>query len=86
MPLVFEGIEVTKGIIRYEQEARIVLFTDGLSEWLDDEEQDGIAKIRQGLQSSGSTHDPEGLVERIYPHDKSGAPQDDMCLVMISIS
>lgn len=82
----FEGIEVTKGVIRYEKEARIVLFTDGLSEWLDDEEQDGISKIRQGLQSSGSAHDPEELVERVYPHDKSGAPQDDMCLVMISIS
>lgn len=80
----FEGIEVAKGVFHYEKEARIVLFTDGLSEWLDDEEQDGIAKIKQGLQSA-SSHDPMDLVERISPFDKSDPPQDDMCLVMVSI-
>ncbi|NOV01797.1 PP2C family protein-serine/threonine phosphatase [Paenibacillus planticolens] len=80
----FEGIDVTKGVIRYDREARIVLFTDGLSEWLDDEEQDGTAKIKQGLQSA-EAHDPDDLVERIYPNDKNGSPQDDICLVMVSI-
>lgn len=79
----FEGIEITKGVIPYEKEARIVLFTDGLSEWLDDEQEDGITKIMGSLKET-TTHDPDGLVERIYPYAKTGSPQDDMCLVMIT--
>ncbi|MNQ95086.1 Phosphoserine phosphatase RsbP [compost metagenome] len=81
----FEGIDIVKGLISYEKEARIALFTDGLTEWLDHEEMDGVTQIRKGLQSVTS-HDPEGLIERIYPYDKAGAPQDDMCLVMVSVT
>ncbi|GFZ81120.1 transcriptional regulator [Paenibacillus marchantiophytorum] len=79
----FEGIEITKGVIPYKKDARIVLFTDGLSEWLDDELEEGINKIQRSFQSM-QTHDPEGIIERIYPYTKSGSPQDDMCLVMIT--
>lgn len=81
----FEGIEIVQGSISYEQEAKIALFTDGLSEWLDNEESDGVAQIREGLKASTS-HDPDGLIEHIYPYAKTGTPQDDMCLVMVSVS
>ncbi|MDR6882858.1 fused response regulator/phosphatase [Bacillus sp. 3255] len=81
----FGDIEVTKGRLRYEQEARIVLFTDGLSEWLDEEERDGVAAIKMGLLSANG-HDPEGFVERLDAREQSETPQDDMCLVMVSVS
>jgi serine phosphatase RsbU (regulator of sigma subunit) len=81
----FEAIEIVKGSISYQKEAKIALFTDGLSEWLDHEETDGVTQIMAGLKASTS-HDPNGLLERIYPYAKTGSPQDDMCLVMVSVS
>lgn len=81
----FEGIEIVQGSISYQKEAKIALFTDGLSEWLDNEERDGVAQIREGLKALTS-HDPDGLIENIYPYAKTGSPQDDMCLVMVSVS
>ncbi|OCT15916.1 response regulator [Paenibacillus pectinilyticus] len=79
----FDHIEITQGHATYEKQAQIVLFTDGLTEWIEDEEHDGIAEIMGSLKEL-STHDPEGLIERIVPSAKSGSPQDDMCLVMIT--
>ncbi|TXK74846.1 PP2C family protein-serine/threonine phosphatase [Paenibacillus sp. N3.4] len=79
----FEEIEITKGIIPYKEHARIVMYTDGLSEWLDDDQEEGIDKIIRSLKAAPD-HDPDGLIERIYPFAKSGSPKDDMCLVMIT--
>ncbi|WP_066309906.1 PP2C family protein-serine/threonine phosphatase [Bacillus sp. FJAT-29814] len=78
----FEKIEVTKGVIPYQEDARILLFTDGLSEWLEEEYDDARVKLVDGLRA---TEDPEALLEALLPSAEPLQTQkDDMCLVMIS--
>ncbi|WP_409340692.1 PP2C family protein-serine/threonine phosphatase [Paenibacillus sp. MBLB4367] len=79
----FEHIDMAKGVIPYSEEARILLYTDGLSEWLEEEREDGPAKLIRSLREQAG-HDPAALLDRLQPGSKLEAPQDDMCLVMIS--
>ncbi|WP_040207056.1 PP2C family protein-serine/threonine phosphatase [Neobacillus jeddahensis] len=80
----FEEIEVKKGIIPYQQGARILLFTDGLSEWLEDEYGDASAMLVHCLQEPGM-RDAEGVLQCLQLSSQQlNAPKDDMCLVMIS--
>lgn len=82
----FDEIEITKGVIEYQEEARILLYTDGLSEWLEDEYGDGMERLVSGLQDSvGAADDAEELLERLQlSADQLNAPKDDICLVLIS--
>lgn len=82
----FDEIEVTKGVISYQDDARILLFTDGLSEWLEEEYEDATAKLVSCLQGPGMDN-PEGLMQQLQPNSEFGnLPKDDMCLVMVSTS
>ncbi|MFK9091505.1 PP2C family protein-serine/threonine phosphatase [Bacillus salipaludis] len=79
----FDEIEVTKGVISYERGARILLFTDGLSEWLEEEYEDAKVKLISCLQEEGM--DPAALLQRLQPSCELLNPQkDDICLVMIA--
>jgi phosphoserine phosphatase RsbU/P len=78
----FEKIEVRKGVIPYQEGARILLFTDGLSEWLEEEYEDATQKLIDGLRAAD---DPEMMLEELLPSTEPLQSQkDDMCLVMIS--
>lgn len=82
----FEEIEVKKGVIPYKQNARILLFTDGLSECLEEEYDDAIPKIISCLQEY--EHDtPESLLQHLLPSSETlNQQKDDMCLVMLKTS
>ncbi len=79
----FDEIEVTKGVVPYKQEARILLFTDGLSEWLEEEYDDAIPKIVSCLKEYD--HDtPESLLQHLLPRaEMLNGQKDDMCLVLL---
>ncbi|PLS07979.1 PP2C family protein-serine/threonine phosphatase [Neobacillus cucumis] len=80
----FEEIDVTKGVIPYKQGARILLFTDGLSEWLEDKYEDAISKLINSLQEQVKD-DPKELFERLQSSpEMMSVSKDDMCLVMVS--
>jgi serine phosphatase RsbU (regulator of sigma subunit) len=79
----FEQIDITKGVISYKDEARILLYTDGLSEWLEEEKEEGTAKLIHSLKEQ-DMHDPAALFDRLQPSVQLDDPKDDMCLVMIS--
>jgi sigma-B regulation protein RsbU (phosphoserine phosphatase) len=80
----FEEIDVTKGVIPYKKGARILLFTDGLSEGLGEEYEDAISKLVSSLQEQGMD-DPRELFERLQlSSEMLQAAKDDMCLVMVS--
>jgi phosphoserine phosphatase RsbU/P len=80
----FENIEVTKGVIPYKQGARILLFTDGLSEWMEEEYEDAMSKIISSLQER-DIDNPASLLHQLQPSSELlNAQKDDMCLVMIS--
>ncbi|WP_223594976.1 fused response regulator/phosphatase [Neobacillus bataviensis] len=78
----FEEIEVKKGVIPYKEGARILLFTDGLSEWLEEEYADASEKLISCLQENDN---PESLLHQLQPcSELVSAQKDDMCLVMVS--
>ncbi len=80
----FENIEVTKYIIPYKQEARILLFTDGLSEWLEEEYEDAVSKLISSLQDQDNDN-PETLLHHLLPSSYLlNGHKDDMCLVMMT--
>ncbi len=80
----FEDIEVTKGIIPYKQDTRILLFTDGVSEWLEEEYEDAIPKLLSYIQEQGLDN-PADILQQLQPSlELLNAQKDDMCLVMIS--
>lgn len=79
----FEEIEVKKSVISYKQEARILLFTDGLSEWLEEEYDDAISKIISCLQEHDYDN-PEALLQHLLPTSTMlNGQKDDMCVVML---
>ncbi|TWD99428.1 sigma-B regulation protein RsbU (phosphoserine phosphatase) [Neobacillus bataviensis] len=80
----FEDIAVTKGVIPYKKGARILLFTDGLSEGLEEEYEDAISKLVSSLQEQGMD-DPKELFERLQlSSEMLQDAKDDMCLVIVS--
>jgi phosphoserine phosphatase RsbU/P len=80
----FEEIDVTKGVIPYRESARILLFTDGLSEWLEEKYEDASDKLIGALQAE-DMQDPAALLHQLQPGwEFVNPPKDDMCLVMIS--
>ncbi|MEH7111124.1 fused response regulator/phosphatase [Neobacillus niacini] len=80
----FEEIEVTKGVIPYQQAARILMFTDGLSEWLEEKYEDAMDKLSTCLQAEDMV-DPAVLLHQLQPGwELVDPPKDDMCLVLIS--
>ena len=80
----FDEIEVSKGVIPYTDGARILLYTDGLSEWLEEEHEDARAKLTSCMQEEGMD-DPAALLQRLRPRCEVMNPQkDDICLVMIA--
>jgi sigma-B regulation protein RsbU (phosphoserine phosphatase) len=80
----FEDIDVTKGVIPYKQGARTLLFTDGLSEWLEEDYEDAIAKLISTLQAK-DIDNPDSFLHQLQPSlEPHNAPKDDLCLVMIS--
>jgi phosphoserine phosphatase RsbU/P len=80
----FEEIEVSKGVIPYSESARILLYTDGLSEWLEEKYEDASDKLIGALQA-GDMQDPAALLNQLQPGwELVNPPKDDMCLVLIS--
>ncbi|EKN66533.1 response regulator receiver modulated serine phosphatase [Neobacillus bataviensis LMG 21833] len=80
----FDEIEVSKGVISYEDRARILLYTDGLSEWLEEEYEDAKVTLTSCMQEDGMD-DPAALLQRLQPRCEVMNPQkDDICLVMIA--
>ncbi|WP_338470866.1 fused response regulator/phosphatase [Niallia sp. XMNu-256] len=80
----FDQIEVKKEVIPYQEAVRILLFTDGLSEWLEEEYDDAVSKLISIFQEQ-ETVNPESLLHQLHPSSEwVNAPKDDMCLVMVS--
>ena len=80
----FENIEINKGVISYKDGVKILLFTDGLSEWLEEEYENAMPKLISGIQER-DMKDPASLLHQLHPSSEwCNAPKDDMCLVMVS--
>ncbi|WP_462410261.1 PP2C family protein-serine/threonine phosphatase [Neobacillus sp. Marseille-QA0830] len=81
---LFEEIEVSKGVISYQDGVRILLFTDGVSESLEEDYEEALMKITDCMERPGMV-DPAALLQQLQPGSELvNAPKDDMCLVMLS--
>ncbi|MEH7413783.1 fused response regulator/phosphatase [Neobacillus drentensis] len=80
----FEEIDVTNGVIPFKKEARILLFTDGLSEGLEEKYEEAISKLVSSMKEQGMD-DPKELFEQLQlSSEMLQAAKDDMCLVMVA--
>lgn len=80
---LFDQIEISKGFIRYEDKAQIVLYTDGLLECLKEE---GAAGIDGRLKSLPGEY--ASVAERMDAllrsgHDEGAVQEDDICFVVV---
>ncbi|WP_042463466.1 PP2C family protein-serine/threonine phosphatase [Neobacillus dielmonensis] len=81
---LFEEIDVSKGVISYRDGVRILLFTDGVSESLEEDYEQALRKITNCLLMP-DMDDPAALLQQLQPSsEQDSAPMDDMCLVMLS--
>lgn len=81
----FDQIDIQKDTLRYEQQVKVVLFTDGLLEWIGRDQEDGTSKLMEQLKQDPDASLDE-LMSRLQPATEASVQQDDMCLVMISTS
>ncbi|MGN7382166.1 PP2C family protein-serine/threonine phosphatase [Paenibacillus sp. SAFN-117] len=79
----FEKIDIRKSVIRYEEQARIFMFTDGLAEVLDTEGTDGLQELTGKLKRLRN-HEVEDYVPLLVPEELRADHEDDMCLVIVT--
>lgn len=79
---LFETIEIRQGMISYEDQMKIVLYTDGLSESMGDNGEDKLNLLVEQLSGSESV-EPTAIVRDFISGQNSNNQKDDICLVMI---
>lgn len=80
----FDRVDIAKGKIEYRDEACVLLYTDGLAEWLAEGGENAPGMLMQSLQGR-NVREPAELLEQLQPESGKEAPKDDMCLVMVSM-
>lgn len=79
---LFNNLKVSKGKLHYEQEAGIVLYTDGLTDGMSGgDEISGETLI--SLMRNEQRLDPSELVASMLPQDHGIIQKDDICLVTL---
>ncbi|MDB5084409.1 MAG: response regulator receiver modulated serine phosphatase [Bacilli bacterium] len=79
----FENIDISVGKIQYENQVKIVLFTDGLIDSTGDGREEGIDQFMDELTQHKDLNFAE-LRAKFIPEENNGNQQDDICLVMIT--
>ncbi|CAM4092038.1 fused response regulator/phosphatase [Paenibacillus alkaliterrae] len=79
---LFENIDIRKGIITYQDQMKIVLYTDGLLESLSDDGEKGLKELIGRLKHGHDARLEEILCAAIAEHH-AGLQKDDICLVMV---
>jgi len=79
---LFENIDIPKGSISYDDHMKIVLYTDGLSESLGDNEEAKLNLLVDLLIKKDASEHAKTVSEFVSEH-ASVSQKDDICLVMI---
>jgi sigma-B regulation protein RsbU (phosphoserine phosphatase) len=78
----FEQMDIQKGVLSYESEAHLFLYTDGLLEVIekDDEyEVDTLVKELEGCRNE----ELDSIMDRLLPASIRNQHEDDICMVML---
>ncbi|PRT21012.1 fused response regulator/phosphatase [Bacillus wiedmannii] len=77
----FDEIKVEKTVIPFEENAQIILFTDGVLEAIANDEFESEEKLRAFTERKWG--DLEEEIEGFYKEEQKKTQSDDMCLIMI---
>lgn len=77
----FEDIEVQKSVIHYKDSIQIILFTDGVTEALQKEGDEKLARLETAAGTQWNA--AEAPIDLVLPHEWQQGQADDMCIVMI---
>ncbi|SFE56214.1 sigma-B regulation protein RsbU (phosphoserine phosphatase) [Paenibacillus catalpae] len=79
---LFNKLKVSKGKFHYEQDAGIVLYTDGLTDGMADGHEISNETLIS-LMRNEQRLDPSALVATMIPNDNGTIQKDDICLVTL---
>jgi sigma-B regulation protein RsbU (phosphoserine phosphatase) len=78
----FEQMDIQKGVLSYDNEIELFLFTDGLLEALEEDGLDEIEKLTDGLKAC-SGQDLACIVDELLPLEIRDQQEDDICMVLV---
>lgn len=78
----FEQMDIQKGVLSYDNEIELFLFTDGLLEALEEDGIDEIEKLTEGLKAC-SGQDLACIVDELLPLEIRDQQEDDICMVLV---
>jgi len=81
---LFNSLNVNKGLLHYENNMEIILYTDGLTDSIADGVEIPMDKLIE-LMSKEKDLDPAALVEQIIPENNELNQKDDICLVKLIV-
>lgn len=80
---LFESIDIRQGIISYENDMQLVLYTDGLSEFMGNNGEEKLEQLVEQLYSRNSA-EPGEVVRDFISRQSNDNQKDDICLVIIT--
>ncbi len=80
---LFNNIDINKGVLRFREPVKIMLYTDGLLDVMGDE-QDSKLKEMMGGWKEHQTSCPKELLNQAIKEHVNGQQKDDICLVMVT--
>ncbi|WP_337098375.1 PP2C family protein-serine/threonine phosphatase [Paenibacillus sp. YIM B09110] len=81
---LFDTIDIQKGIIQYDDSMKLILFTDGLLDTIDNEGSEEASNRIERVLAEHSGNGIEGMCEALIPEQVGDNQRDDICLVMIT--
>jgi sigma-B regulation protein RsbU (phosphoserine phosphatase) len=80
---LFNNIEISKGVLHYQDPVKIMLYTDGLLEAMGDEQETKLNDVISGWREDRFACPKQALDHAIKEH-VNGNQKDDICMVMIA--
>ncbi|MDQ0112110.1 PP2C family protein-serine/threonine phosphatase [Paenibacillus harenae] len=82
---LFDTIDIQKGKMAYDDSMKLILFTDGLLDAVDNGENEDDSSRIERLLAEHSGDGVQRLCEALLPEQVGDSQRDDICLVMITV-
>ena len=79
----FDRIEVKKSTIHYADSFQVLLFTDGVVEAIDDDENKAISHLQTVASRQWTDEEAASPLDIILPKERQKNQQDDMCVIIV---
>lgn len=79
----FDRMEVKKSTIHYADSFQVLLFTDGVVEAIDDDENKAISHLQTIASRQWTDEEAASPLDIILPKERQKNQQDDMCVIIV---